>query len=554
MEMNGVRQSLGVIRRGVCYGRCGGYGKTDIRHRPLKQLIRSLVNFTSPRNPTRAWLHCCLDPHESRHGPARSRLYLDMVPSTHNHFPHSSSSTIHIHPTPHGTIVSMVFQRSKDRRGAKPEQPKQPGTKSFTDVPDELLLYMLHQTDITAVLRLRATSRFFVFPCTEVIRAKLKILYVHPSPSSVQRAISICKSDLSSEVEEICFVSQRPQELPAGVSKGDDFTWPSHKSQNGRVPMSDFVRERGLGGLAFSKSYQELFSALAGLGHLQAFSFQESCDRPGLNMLSAERLSDWVQTIKSNTRVSKERKAENALYAVKVNFVQPRSFVWLDTDALQAVLCHSGLNFTRLKLGHVLPDNPFDREMSFRLVRHLTIRPLTLTRLDLLATGYWVSREWHLLCCELLASAAPALVELRLGIRHCTFNPYGEEDSKITLKHLLQGFDESKPFFSLPKLERLEFYSTPARAPSRLSPSLMVQTFHLEDFLAKNCSKLRFFRLNELVPIRAQNVAAEGLDDDKLMQIMHKYLGVPVRVITTPGLDENVREWEVNPVADDSTD
>jgi hypothetical protein len=34
----------------------------------------------------------------------------------------------------------------------------------------------------------------------------------------------------------------------------------------------------------------------------------------------------------------------------------------------------------------------------------------------------------------------------------------------------------------------------------------------------------------------------------------HKYLGVPVREITAPGLDENVREWEINPVADDGTD
>ena len=461
----------------------------------------------------------------------------------------------------------MVFQRSKNRRGAKPEQPEQSGTKSFTGVPDELLLYMLHQTDITAVLRLRATSRFFVFPCTEVIRAKLKILYVHPSPSSVQRAISICKSDFSSEVEEICFVSQCPKQhsqLPADQMKGVDFTWPSHKSQNGRLLMSDYMRECRLGGLAFSESYQELFSSLAGLGRLQAFSFQESCDRPGLNMMSAERLSNWVQTIEPkglnkmsaerlsnwlrtiepNTRVSEERRAENALYAASV-------FVWLDIDALQAVLNHSGLNFTRLKLGHELPENPFDREMSFRLVR-----PLTLTRLDLLATGLWVGRKWHLLCCELLASAAPALVELRLGIRHFTSNFHREEDFEITLKRLLQGFDESKPLLVLPKLERLEFYSTPARAPSRLSPGLMVQTFHLENFLAKSCSKLRFFRLNELVPIRAQNVAAEGLEDDKdkLMQIIHKYLGVPVREITAPGLGENVREWEVNPVADDSTD
>jgi len=436
----------------------------------------------------------------------------------------------------------MVFQRSKNRRGAKPE-PKQPGAKAFTDVSDEILLYMLHQMDITAVLRLRATSRVFVNASTEVIRDKLKILYVHPSPSSVQRAISICNSDFGSEVEEICFVSKRPEKLAANKPQGVGFPWPSHKLQDGRVPVSDFVRERGLGGLAFSKSYHELFSALNGLGHLQAFSFQESCDRPGLNMISAERISNWVQTIEPNTRISRERRAENTLYTVKVNFVQPRSFVWLDIDALQAVLNHSGLSFTGLKLGHELPENPFDREMGFR------VRPLTLTRLDLLATGFWMSRQWHLFCCDLLVSAAPALVELRLGIRHCVFKPYSEEDSVITLKHLLQGIDESKSFLDFPELKRLEFYSKLAQVPSSFSPKFMIQTLNLEGFLAKHCRKLQFFRLRRLAPIRAQNVAAEGLEDDKnkIMLIMHKYLGVPVREIEVPGMEENVREWEVNP-------
>ena len=84
----------------------------------------------------------------------------------------------------------MAFQSRKNLLGAKQEQPK----TVFTKLPDELLLYMLHQMDITEVLRLRETSRFFFNTCTEVMRDKLKVLYVHPSPRSIERAISICEA------------------------------------------------------------------------------------------------------------------------------------------------------------------------------------------------------------------------------------------------------------------------------------------------------------------------------------------------------------------------
>jgi len=450
----------------------------------------------------------------------------------------------------------MVFQHSKKRHGAKPEQP---GTKAnFTDVPDELLLHMIHRTDITAVLRLRETSKFFVDACTEVIRDKLKILYVHPSPSSVQRAISICKSDLGTDVEEVCFVSQSPDPFPDATAKGACFPWPSHKSENGRVPFSDFARERGLGNVAFTKSYHELFSSLARLGRLQAFSFQESCDRPGLNMHSAQRLSDWVQTIVPDPLVNRDRRAENALYKLKVNYVQKKSFVFLDIDALQAVLNYPGFNFTRMKLGHDLPEkpseNPSDTGLSFGIDRLLT-----LTRLDLLATTYWKSPQWHLLCCELIQSTAPTLVELRLGIRHAELFNMREEFSMITLTHLLQGKDSATKYLGLPKLEQLEFYRMSARTQTRPLPHLMVQWFDLETFLANHCSRLRFLRLDEIVPILSRNKDREQRRGaDMIMGIMHKYLGVPAREITdqytVPGrLYGDVREWEINPVVDHGT-
>ena len=173
----------------------------------------------------------------------------------------------------------MDSQSCNDRRGAKQEQPR----TVFTKVPDELLLYMLHQIDITEVLRLRETSRFFVNVCTEIMRDKLKVLYVHPCPRSVERAISICKQpDLSSEVEEICFLSKAPLWQ-------DGLRIKLHQRQRALdTPRDDVDRPVR----TFDKSYQQLLSSLAELKCLQTVSFRESCDRLGLNILSAQHIAN----------------------------------------------------------------------------------------------------------------------------------------------------------------------------------------------------------------------------------------------------------------------
>ena len=218
----------------------------------------------------------------------------------------------------------MVFQHRKNRHGAKPKQLATSTKTTLTDFPEELLLHMLHHTTITEVLRLRETSKFFFPACTEIIRDKLKILYVHPSPSSVERAIGICKSDLSSEVEEICFVSKCVLWRCGCLDERAWRQWPSRNvTLRGRVD--------GQGACTFDQGYQELLSSLVELGCLQTVSFQESCDRPGFNMLSAQRMTNWLDTTAYRTGkfrgvVSKERKAENTLYAAKFKLMPPQAF------------------------------------------------------------------------------------------------------------------------------------------------------------------------------------------------------------------------------------
>jgi hypothetical protein len=65
------------------------------------------------------------------------------------------------------------------------------------------------------------------------------------------------------------------------------------------------------------------------------------------------------------------------------------------------------------------------------------------------------------LCRDLLRSAAPTLVELKLGLRNCIMaNDYDEEYTMCTLDKLLYESDlPGAEFLDLPKVERLEFYA-----------------------------------------------------------------------------------------------
>jgi hypothetical protein len=427
----------------------------------------------------------------------------------------------------------MVFQHRKNRHGAKPKQLATSTKTTLTDFPEELLLHMLHHTTITEVLRLRETSKFFFPACTEIIRDKLKILYVHSSPSSVERAIGICKSDLSSEVEEICFVSKCVLWRCGCLDERVWRQWPSRNvTLRGRVD--------GQRACTFDQGYQELLSSLAELGCLQTVSFQESCDRPGFNMLSAQRMTNWLDTTAYRTGkfrgvVSKERKAENTLYAAKFKLMPPQAFPFDAIDALYAIL-NSGINFSRLvlPLEHIrdtLPHTPLD-----------ITRPQTLTSLDLTVSQYWRGFEWNTRCGEVIRSTAGTLLELRLGIRHTRGagrNNYANTAS--SLRHLLENPESPLEAIDLPRLQRLEIHVPPERG---LDPEqregVTIQLFDLETFLAHHCKKLRTLHLTDICPILDYAFLLHGNDSMKDVQFL---LGVPVCEIE--GLGKNTRAWEI---------
>lgn len=422
----------------------------------------------------------------------------------------------------------MAFQSRKNLLGAKQEQPK----TVFTKLPDELLLYMLHQMDITEVLRLRETSRFFFNTCTEVMRDKLKVLYVHPSPRSIERAISICKQpDLSSKVEEICFVSKAPlwqdgrQTLLHGVHPR---RWASHSPQdNADGPIG-----------TFDQSYQQLLSSLAKLKCLQTVSFRESCDRAGFNVVSARRIANWQDTLTSL------RGPENRLYATNSKPAPPMAFLFSDADALDAVL-NSGISFTRSILPHELSGNPLSfRQSSFGerpLFFHpppSILRPQILTHLDFTVAAYWKSCAWHAHCAELLRSAAASLVELRIGIRR---SPRQDRDTVGSLRELLGDPEAHLDYIHLPRLRRLEFHCPPEWSLCTKQPvSVMKQSLDLDAFLEDHCKELRTLHLTDIDPTRLFPSLGNGHDRMKDIQLPDH---VPAR--ETKGLSENTRAWEI---------
>jgi hypothetical protein len=263
-------------------------------------------------------------------------------------------------------------------------------------------------------------------------------------------------------------------------------------------------------------------------------------------MLSAQRLTNWMKTIGLVVIPSKFLRQGLALHAYESDASQSPNFEFADIDALDAVLNHPGLTVSRLKLSHKLLRQPYHPNHVLGIVR-----PQKLTRLDLLATTYWKRCDWHRLCRDLLRSAAPTLLELKLGLRNCIMaNDYDEEYSMFTLDELL--YESNLPgaeFLYLPKVERLEFYAGESRCPPSFLGLHMTQWFDLELFLAGYCPELRFFRLTDFIPVVDESVVWRTNRDHTMMNIMHRHLGVPVREITGPGLaaleEQNAREWEV---------
>jgi hypothetical protein len=431
----------------------------------------------------------------------------------------------------------MASQTHQNRHCAKPIPSS--SEPSLAGLPNELLLNILQHADIPSVLRLREASKRFVPVCNDAVKSKakeLKVIYVHPSLSSVKRAITICQLDLSSEVEELCFVSknfhfhndQDGNFVPAGPSA---FPWLVRKPLSNNVSQPypwtrawararNQIHEDVVSN--FKSSYRELLSSLAAL-KITRFSFSEVCDKPGFNMISDQRIASWRETVE-------ERKAEDEI-------IPPTTFKFADSDALASVLHDPRFTFTNLRIPHQLayvgcaPSLGMAHIGSYR----------TLTHLDLTVNhGDARQNDWTWYYGDFLRSAASTLVELKIGFQYRYLTPkhYTRTSLEVDLACI---FDR----VHLPQLRRLEIHRFPAPdsgLPADNANTVMLQNFGLGMFVAGRCRKLQFLKLVNVFtahsggksprqPWRMANVVLVGLE-------------TAAREIE--GLDQNTRAWEID--------
>jgi hypothetical protein len=420
----------------------------------------------------------------------------------------------------------MASQPRKNRHCAEP-------IPSLAGLPDELLLNILQHADVQSTSRLRQTSKSFVPVCTGTIRDKvklMKVLYVHPCPTSVQRAITICQLDVSSEVEEICFVSKnfRNDEddnlihagsaifAPAGPAA---FPWPVREPLEEDASQTD-PWAQALAQLQenvvskFQSSYRELLSSLAAL-KITRFSFSETCDEPGFNMISAQRIASWRETIESKNKL-----------------IPQADFKFTDADSLASVLSDQRFTFTRLKITHELAYEGCASSLGMMIIGSYR----ALTHVDL-TVSHGCQSAWGLHCGEFLSSTSSTLVELKIGFQYRDTTPVVPiGDEEVDFECIVQ-------VLQLPQLQHLELRRFPApdaNLPADNPNAVMLQHFDLGNFLAQRCKKLRFLQLTNVVPVLSgQSPPKPWTMADVVLQ------GFGSVASEISGLDEGTRAWDI---------
>jgi hypothetical protein len=405
----------------------------------------------------------------------------------------------------------MVFQNRKRRGPAKPQSDAKSAVLEF---PDEIILAIVERAEISSLLKLRETSRLFVPACVSAMRARLKTLYIHPARSSIERAELICKSDLSSEIEEICFVNKiHWTEMRGRRQSGKDLvhTWPSYQHQSSKEANY----------LGFLDHHSELLSALASLPKLRALCFKDKCDEPGFNMVSEQNIHDWALTAKDRT-LSKEKRAEAKLYGPTPPSQTPvLAYNFADVDAITAAL-------TRLKVSSLTlcDELPFaDIHTAIPISTHLG----NLTHVELHMHLGWQVSDWQNFCHQILQYAAPNLQELKLAFRH---NPAAlrRKRPETSLDTVVAGLD-------FPELRLLELRAVglPDTVPC------MAQIIDFEAFLSMRCGKLEVLRVARVFPTLHHLPNLPG--QDAMMDDLLFAFGREVHVLEEE--DESTKAWRI---------
>lgn len=385
----------------------------------------------------------------------------------------------------------MVFFNIRKRRGRP--APQKPKPTSFATLPDELHLKILDQVSTSDVLKLRATSKVFVGVCSDVIRTRLKVLYVHPSTSSLRKAIKICQTDLASKVEEICFLNKImwhticQQQMADRHLEGIDIaaTWPVPVPKQIKAPRKvDRTFHHG----SFALAHHDLLSALANLPAVRAFSFADTCDRPGFNMLPRSRILQPVV-------LSREYKAESKLYHRRTPTPVTKRDNFTDSEAVLSILSHPKIHLTKLRITDELPysDEVTDRCTKLNSHRAFAIcqaKLSHLTSIELHINTGWDRTSWQETCHAILSLAAPKLQYLKLAFQHNA--SIRRTRTEISLFAIFAGLE----FPSLTHLDLTALYPKPERG-RHYRP--IIQDFDMITFLTTHSTSIRTLHFSNIL-------------------------------------------------------
>lgn len=381
---------------------------------------------------------------------------------------------------------NMVFyDRSKKRHQRTANTTK--SATSIANLPDELLLKVMDNVATGDLLKFRQTSRVLVAASTSLLRSRLKVLYVHPTPTSLRSAIEICHSDLCTEIEEIALLGKVPwyeilkyardprleterarrHGRPAFV---DYLPWPA-KMPKMKVDISsaDSSRDKRLiesdrpelGGRCFAEVYVQLLDALANLPKARKLSFRSSCGSPGFNMVSQSQIES--HTTKSCHQAPEHSDLSLTKRDNKSDGMSDTRFS--DSDAIFALLDCMPTPFTELVITdemryiaeHAKSLSPTKGSFFFTRLRN---KVANLTSVEFHVTTGWLFTEWQRTCCAILALAAPQLQSLTLRFQHNAAMRRAQADESLST--VIRGL-------TFPRLQRLDLAALlPPREDARV--------------------------------------------------------------------------------------
>lgn len=105
----------------------------------------------------------------------------------------------------------------------------------ITDLPDELLLQITSLLQMDDILKLRLTCTELAPAALTSVQSRMKIVYIHPSITSLRAVPDICAHPFSKAIEEVILLGKIPHEEvvlarqkdPKGKTLNRRFaTWP----------------------------------------------------------------------------------------------------------------------------------------------------------------------------------------------------------------------------------------------------------------------------------------------------------------------------------------